>query len=186
MFELTQTAELSHWQGDAADKAWQAFLGDVRRFVGREPPQDASPTPSLKIAPQPLAAKPSIVVRPFAPNPTKALAAFETGLTLDPRSPWRVVFVAGQGTALFHLGRFGVAIPLLREAAEQIPGTSSVFWNMQAVAFGFLGKATETQALEGVCYPLAAAGEGYYDQVRDGSLKPKVLEGLRLAGIGVE
>jgi len=26
MFELTQTAELSHWQGDAADKAWLASL----------------------------------------------------------------------------------------------------------------------------------------------------------------
>ena len=66
MFELTQTAELSHWQGDARDKAWAAFLADVRRRVGREPPQDAAPTPSLQIAPQPLATKPSIVVRPFA------------------------------------------------------------------------------------------------------------------------
>ena len=36
MFELTQTAELSHWTGDAGDRAWQAFLGDVRGFVGRE------------------------------------------------------------------------------------------------------------------------------------------------------
>ena len=29
MFELTQTAELSHWQGDPTDKAWTAFLTDV-------------------------------------------------------------------------------------------------------------------------------------------------------------
>ena len=36
MFELTQTAELSHWAGDAGDRAWLAFLGDVRRFVGHE------------------------------------------------------------------------------------------------------------------------------------------------------
>jgi TolB-like protein len=36
MFELTQTAELSHWTGDAGDWAWLAFLGDVRRFVGRK------------------------------------------------------------------------------------------------------------------------------------------------------
>lgn len=33
MFELTQTAELSHWTGAADDKAWLAFLSDVRRFV---------------------------------------------------------------------------------------------------------------------------------------------------------
>ena len=25
MFELTQTAELGHWQGDAADRAWVSF-----------------------------------------------------------------------------------------------------------------------------------------------------------------
>src|SRR6516165_4155730 len=28
MFELTQTAELSHRRGDAADKAWLAFLSE--------------------------------------------------------------------------------------------------------------------------------------------------------------
>lgn len=36
MFELTQTAELSHWTGNVADKAWLAFLNDVRQFVGHE------------------------------------------------------------------------------------------------------------------------------------------------------
>ena len=36
MFELTQTADLAHWQGGATDKSWLAFLTDVRRFVGRE------------------------------------------------------------------------------------------------------------------------------------------------------
>jgi TolB-like protein/cytochrome c-type biogenesis protein CcmH/NrfG len=34
MFELTQTADLSHWQGEPGDPAWQAFLSDVRRKVG--------------------------------------------------------------------------------------------------------------------------------------------------------
>ncbi len=33
MFELTQTADLSHWKGDADDRAWLAYLADVRRFV---------------------------------------------------------------------------------------------------------------------------------------------------------
>ncbi len=34
MFELTQTADLSRWKGDASDRTWLAFLADVRRFVG--------------------------------------------------------------------------------------------------------------------------------------------------------
>ena len=67
MFELTQTAELSHWTGDAGDRAWQAFLGDVRGFVGRE----AVATPIIA-ASEPAPAKPgkrgeapSIAVLPF-------------------------------------------------------------------------------------------------------------------------
>jgi TolB-like protein len=46
MFELTQTAELSHWRGQADDKAWLAFLDDLRRKVGRDPGGAASPSPA--------------------------------------------------------------------------------------------------------------------------------------------
>ena len=66
MFELTQTADLSHWTGDAGDRAWLAFLGDVRGFVGQEVLPEIVAAPKPQIAPQPLAAKPSLVVRPFA------------------------------------------------------------------------------------------------------------------------
>ena len=44
MFELTQTAELGHWQGEAKDKAWLAFVGDIWRFIGREVVSPASIT----------------------------------------------------------------------------------------------------------------------------------------------
>ena len=36
MFELTQTADLSHWTGDASDKAWQSYLAGLRRFVEKD------------------------------------------------------------------------------------------------------------------------------------------------------
>jgi TolB-like protein len=35
MFELKHTAELAHWQGDARDPAWRAYVEDVRGQVGR-------------------------------------------------------------------------------------------------------------------------------------------------------
>ncbi|HVR89565.1 MAG TPA: TIR domain-containing protein [Novosphingobium sp.] len=38
MFELTQTAELSHWTGDAEDDSWLAFLSDVNRFIAKGGP----------------------------------------------------------------------------------------------------------------------------------------------------
>ena len=72
MFELTQTAELSHWTGDVSDKAWLAFLGDVRRMVGREAPELAPAAPvAPTIAPPPTkpgtrGEAPTLAVLPFA------------------------------------------------------------------------------------------------------------------------
>jgi TolB-like protein len=63
MFELTQTAELSHWTGDAGDRAWLAFLGDVRRFVGSSP---AKPLAAAQTRAEPDLKSVSIVVLPFA------------------------------------------------------------------------------------------------------------------------
>ncbi len=69
MFELTQTAELSHWTGDASDRAWVAFLSDVRRFVGRDTVQ-AQPIAALSAQPelaesQAIADGSRIIVLPF-------------------------------------------------------------------------------------------------------------------------
>lgn len=65
MFELTQTAELSHWSGAVQDPAWQAFLADVTRFVG------AAPRP----APPPPA--PGESIRAVAGHTVLAVLAFE-------------------------------------------------------------------------------------------------------------
>ncbi len=47
MFRLTQTPDLTHWQGAAEDKAWLAFLDDVRRMVGNgAAEQAAKPSPA--------------------------------------------------------------------------------------------------------------------------------------------
>ena len=46
MFELTQTADLSHWTGDTGDKAWHALLEDVRRHTQRKLPENQLPDPS--------------------------------------------------------------------------------------------------------------------------------------------
>jgi adenylate cyclase len=66
MFELTQTADLSQWQGDETDSGWMAFLDDVRRFMegaaaGNRNP--SSPAHAVRAAP---ANKPSVAVLPFA------------------------------------------------------------------------------------------------------------------------
>jgi TolB-like protein len=52
MFELTQTADLAHWQGDARDPIWQAFLADVRERAGpgEARPEERIATPAPMIA----------------------------------------------------------------------------------------------------------------------------------------
>ena len=68
MFELTQTAELSHWQGDATDRAWLAFLAGIGRFVAKEaaPVTRLQPAPVRPAMPQSAAsAKPAILILPF-------------------------------------------------------------------------------------------------------------------------
>ncbi len=63
MFELTQTAELAHWKGEAKDKAWLAFLADVRGFIdGAAGPSASTTAKAAQASPPSL----SIAVLPFA------------------------------------------------------------------------------------------------------------------------
>ena len=71
MFELTQTADLSHWTGNTADAAWREFLGDVREFVERETDCFSDASTAVSNATQPPSRPrargdaPSLAVLPF-------------------------------------------------------------------------------------------------------------------------
>ncbi len=71
MFELTQTTDLTRWDGSPADASWKAFLADVKRFVAERPPL-ATSSSSFESSALPLVftnAPPgrlSICVLPFA------------------------------------------------------------------------------------------------------------------------
>ncbi len=107
MFELTQTAELAHWQGDPADRAWMTFLADVRRFVGREA---AAAAPRTTTAPTPVTAQetlkpgqrgdaPSLAVLPFTNRSGQAEDdVFAIGLVED------VISALSQGVDVRVLG----------------------------------------------------------------------------------
>jgi TolB-like protein len=76
IFELTHTADLSHWSGDPNDKAWRSYLAGVRRFVENGPPGLELPAEdhrSIARAKDPFSATgsavervPSIAVLPFS------------------------------------------------------------------------------------------------------------------------
>jgi TolB-like protein/Flp pilus assembly protein TadD len=69
MFELTHTADLSRWNGDASDRTWQAFLSDVRRLIGAGGAQSVPPVLPLAAVPDKRAAstdgRPSLAILPF-------------------------------------------------------------------------------------------------------------------------
>jgi TolB-like protein/Tfp pilus assembly protein PilF len=109
MFELTQTADLSHWTGAAGDPAWRAFLADVRRFVeiGRAP-RPAAPRPSAPAAPPRSQSSPSIAVLPFINRSGREeddvfADAIVEDLVAELPSPWLNV-VAASATAVYRKG----------------------------------------------------------------------------------
>jgi TolB-like protein/Flp pilus assembly protein TadD len=66
MFELTQTADLSHWTGEVTDPAWRTFLVDVRRFVETgATPTAARPAAAPGSAPSRRSPRPFLAVLPF-------------------------------------------------------------------------------------------------------------------------
>jgi TolB-like protein len=111
MFELTQTAELSQWQGDAGDRAWQAFLGDVGRFVGGEAaadqPAEANPTPASvqeTLKPGQRGDAPSLALLPFSNRSGQADdEIFAIGLVED------VISALSQGVDVRVLGASATA-----------------------------------------------------------------------------
>jgi len=80
MFELTQTADLCHWNGDGTHPCWKSFLADVHQFVragdsrGISAGGTPAPAPVARSVPAAPAApstgssdhRPSLAVLPFA------------------------------------------------------------------------------------------------------------------------
>ena len=65
MFELTQTAELGHWQGDSGDPAWRGFLADLQRFVGHEAPAPQIAAPQTAVAAKAQRGRPGLAIAPL-------------------------------------------------------------------------------------------------------------------------
>jgi TolB-like protein len=65
MFELTQTADLTHWSGAPDDPEWRGFLGDVMHFIGRELPADRKTASTPIRSSQAARGRPGLAIVPF-------------------------------------------------------------------------------------------------------------------------
>ena len=75
VFELTHTADLSEWNGDRSDPAWQSFIQDLTRLVDKGRAAEAAE--ALAKAEEPVSLPPTSAARPsvaqrFAPKPAEA------------------------------------------------------------------------------------------------------------------
>lgn len=75
VFELTHTADLSEWNGDRSDPAWQSFIQDLTRLVDKGRAAEAAE--ALAKAEEPVSLPPASAARPsvtqrFAPKPAEA------------------------------------------------------------------------------------------------------------------
>ncbi|MEY2928284.1 MAG: hypothetical protein RL367_2761, partial [Pseudomonadota bacterium] len=117
MFELTQAAELSHWTGDPRDKVWLAFLGDVRRFVGREAGKP-SPVQLATATEFALPDKPSIALLPFSNLSGDDQDYFADGMVEEISnilSRFRALFVIAGQSSLAYRGSNKTAQQIARE-----------------------------------------------------------------------
>jgi TolB-like protein/Flp pilus assembly protein TadD len=146
MFELTQTADLSHWAGEATDPAWRAFLGDVRRFVEA----GLTPPPAAKAAPPPSQrSRPSIAVLPFI-NRSGADAddvfadCMAEDLTAALSASQRLNVVAASATSLYRMtGRD------LREIGRDLDARYLLEGNVRRVGEGLRVTAQLVEAESG-------------------------------------
>jgi TolB-like protein len=65
MFELTQTADLSHWRGETSDPAWQAFLRDVLRMSNHTASAVSAARERSSASPAPQNGRPLLAIMPF-------------------------------------------------------------------------------------------------------------------------
>jgi len=125
MFELTHTADLSSWNGDGHDPAWQTFVASVRRFVERRAATGPAPA---EANPAPPAGKPAhaAVTVPSAANGSqvsRAPSARPASGTKQPDVPRRKALL--YGASALGLAAAGFTGGALLRGGVDVPGKQS-------------------------------------------------------------
>lgn len=109
MFELTQTADLTHWRGNLEDPAWQAFVGHIRDVI--EAGGGASPAPpaAAPTRPAPAAAQPGNERRQVTFLAGEIVDGQRLAMMLDPED-WHEMLVALAACFDGIAGKYGAAM----------------------------------------------------------------------------
>ncbi|MGD9968308.1 MAG: TIR domain-containing protein [Hyphomonadaceae bacterium] len=116
LFELTHTADLSLWRGDAGDKTWLALEADVRKLVDKR----AGPEGALPAKPENAKdARPALLVLPFVNmSGDGEQEYFADGVTEDiitDLSKIAAISVVSRNTAFTYKGKAVAVAALARD-----------------------------------------------------------------------
>jgi adenylate cyclase len=157
IFELTHTADLSHWQGDEGDRTWQGLVADVRRLVDSQTaPRDlqldtatslATATPAPPLQPN----RPGVAILPFvnmSGDPEQEY--FSDGVTEDIITDLgrvSALAVASRNAAFSYKGKTVAPAQLARalKVTHVMEGSVRKSGNRVRITAQLLEAATETQ-----------------------------------------
>ncbi len=157
IFELTHTADLSHWQGDDGDRAWQGLVADVRRLVdSRAAPRDlqsdtATSPVTTTPSPPPQPTRPGVAILPFvnmSGDPEQEY--FSDGVTEDIITDLgrvSALAVASRNAAFSYKGKTVAPAQLARalKVTHVMEGSVRKSGNRVRITAQLLEAATETQ-----------------------------------------
>ncbi len=157
IFELTHTADLSHWQGDDGDRAWQGLVADVRRLVDsqtapRDLQSDTATSPAMATpSPRLPSTRPSVAILPFvnmSGDPEQEY--FSDGVTEDIITDLgrvSALAVASRNAAFSYKGKTVAPAQLARalKVTHVMEGSVRKSGNRVRITAQLLEAATETQ-----------------------------------------
>jgi adenylate cyclase len=157
IFELTHTADLTRWRGDAQDPAWRGLVADVQRLVESQAAPRSSVTanpPATDAAPPSGAAaptKPGVVILPFvnmSGDPEQEY--FSDGVTEDIITDLgrvSALAVASRNSAFSYKGKTVAPAQIARalKVTHVLEGSVRKAGNRVRITAQLLEAATDTQ-----------------------------------------
>jgi adenylate cyclase len=157
IFELTHTADLSHWTGNADDRAWRGLLADVRRLVEAQAAPlsvqsgAAGNAIDTSAGAPPQAARPGVVILPFvnmSGDPEQEY--FSDGVTEDIITDLgrvSALSVASRNSAFSYKGKTAAPAQIARalRVTHVLEGSVRKSGNRVRITAQLLEAATDTQ-----------------------------------------
>lgn len=116
----------------------------------------------------------------YACRSEEALAAYDTALRLDPRTPWRDAIQIGRAQALVQLERYAEALPIYARAEIAFPEVAGAIRRIVALCHLAMGDTETAFAMPDVKGPITPNEEFLITRYRDPEFRQKLRDGIAI------